>query len=811
MTQPRILIVEGDSASAGSMARLLRENGYLPLGPAGSCREALETAENVHPDLAVLNASLPGVCDGVDTAELLREGHDIPVILLAAGSDADTMARARKAAPHSFLPKPPDQAALVLAIETSLARRRAEQALRQSEARGRAVFDAAPSPLFILDARGAVVDANQAACRLFDYPPETLRGAPCATLFACRESASFEQLVGAALSGGTGRSKARIRRGDGAWFAVALTASPLPLWDVPQVLVEARPCLDDSPRPEQPETDLTRSAEGFLVLDAEERLRLINASCARMLAMKTLPEPGTPLAAVLPGELVTSLARDSVRVIAWNEPVKKEMTVAIDGADRTLLVSLFPMGHDEASRLAGALIMDITDRKKLECQLTHMAFHDPLTGLPNRSLCLDRLRQAIERSKRRDNYQYAVIFLDLDRFKVVNDSLGHHVGDRLLENVARRLRDCVRGLDTVARLGGDEFVILLEETGSHREIVRIVKRIRAAMAEDFSLCGHDIHVTASMGILISPALYDKPEELLRSANIALHRAKDEGRNRFKVFNTRMLEDAIRLMNLEHDLRQALLRGEFYLDYQPILALRDRRMTGFEALVRWRRPGRGVVSPMDFIPVAEDTGLIVPLGRWVLEEACRTMAAWQREFPETQGMSMSVNLSAKQLNQSSLVEDVERILRATGLDPRALKLEITETVIMDNPEVSILRLKRLKALGVRLSVDDFGTGYSSLSYLQRFPIDTVKVDRAFVSDIASEENRKIVGAVVTLAHSLGLDVVAEGVELEAQSEVLNGFLCEAGQGFLFSRPVDRESVERMLREGGGGAGCGQLPK
>jgi diguanylate cyclase (GGDEF)-like protein/PAS domain S-box-containing protein len=804
MAQPRILIVDRDRSAADALARFLGEHGYEAVGPAASCREALESVEALRPDVAVLEMLLNGACDGLDAAELLREGHGIPVILLASMGEAGMLARLKKATPCCCLPLPLDSQALLVAIESTLARKRAEEALRHSEARARAIFAASPTPLCLVDAHNLVVDLNLAATRLLGHCAETFRGQPIQDLFALRDAATLLSLVDAAGNGETGHARIHGLRPEGGTFPVAVTATPLA---VPggegQALLEVRPCQTPGVRPEHPDTDLSLSAEGFCIIDAEDRLRQLNAAGARMFGLEAVPEPGVALEAALPKELAASLARDASRVIAWNEPVKKETTVAIGGRDKTLLVSLFPMGLDESRRLAGGIVTDITDRKQLESQLAHMAFHDPLTGLPNRSLCLDRIRQALERSKRRDNYQYAVIFLDLDRFKIVNDSLGHHMGDRLLEFVARRLRECVRSLDTVSRLGGDEFVVVLEETGSYREVVRIVKRIRDAMSEVFPLSGHDVHVSASMGIVVSPAIYEKPEELLRNANIALHRAKDEGRNRFKVFNTRMLEDAIRLMDLESDLRQALKRGEFFLDYQPILALRDRRVTGFEALVRWRRPGKGIAPPGDFIPVTEDTGLIVPLGRWVLTEACRTMASWQERFPETRAMSMSVNLSAKQLSQASLVEDVERILRETGMDPRALKLEITESVIMDNPEVSILRLKRLKALGVRLSVDDFGTGYSSLSYLQRFPIDTLKVDRAFVSDIETSENRKIVGAVVALAHSLGLDVVAEGVELETQSDVLNGFSCEAGQGFLFSRPVCKEDVERMFGKGEGG--------
>ncbi|EFL49514.1 response regulator receiver modulated diguanylate cyclase/phosphodiesterase with PAS/PAC sensor(s) [Solidesulfovibrio fructosivorans JJ]] len=801
MAPPRILIGEQDRVAAACLAALLDKNGYVPLGPTASCRETLEKADDDRPDLAVLRLDLEGACDGADAAALLREGHGIPVILLARNGDACPLDPARRAQVNFLLPHPPDDQTLLAAVETSLARQRLEKALAAGQAQSRAVFAAATTAQFLLDARGLVREANPAGEKLFDRAPGTLPGVAFATLFAPEDRPRLDRLLPAALGGETARARVRGRLPGGGTIPLAVTCVPLPAGEGPRFLLEASPTRAPGARPDQPDLELERCPEGFFVLDAEDRLLAANAAAWGIFGLCAPPPHGALVTKTLPEELATALSRDAGRVIAWNEPVRKEVTVSIDGADKTLLLALFPMGHDEGSRLAGGLVTDITDRKRLESQLAHMAFHDPLTGLPNRSLCLDRIRQAIERSKRRDNYQYAVIFLDLDRFKVINDSLGHHMGDRLLEGVSKRLRECVRGLDTVSRLGGDEFVVLLEETGSYREIVRIVKRIRSAVGEVFQFCDHDIHVTCSMGIVISPCLYDKPEELLRNANIALHRAKGEGRNRFKVFNTRMLEDAIRLMDLESALRLALDRGEFFLDYQPILSLSDRSLQGFEALVRWRRPGKGVASPKDFIPVAEDTGLIVPLGLWVLEEACRTMVRWQTDFPQVLAMSMSVNLSAKQLTQPTLVEDVERILRATGLDPHALKLEITETVIMDNPEVSILRLKRLKALGVRLSVDDFGTGYSSLSYLQRFPIDTLKVDRTFVSEIEANENRKIVGAVVALAHSLGLDVVAEGVELEAQSAVLTDFACEAGQGFLFSRPIAREDVERMLDSGG----------
>ncbi len=441
---------------------------------------------------------------------------------------------------------------------------------------------------------------------------------------------------------------------------------------------------------------------------------------------------------------------------------------------------------------------DMTDRKLLEMRLQHEAFHDPLTKLPNRSLCLDRITQALERSKRRDNYHYAVIFMDLDRFKIINDSLGHCVGDQLLAHVARRLQESVRSLDTVARLGGDEFVILLEEISSVREAIRIIKRLRAAVQAPCDLSGHEVHVSASIGIVLSPALYDRPEDLLRNANIAMHRAKELGRNRFKVFHSGMLEDAVRQMIIEKDLRQAMNKGEFSLMYQPILSLCDGKVTGLEALLRWAHPQKGLLEPCEFLDIAEDTGLLVPLGEWVMREACSQMAAWRVAAPEARELTVNVNLSRKQLRHPALVERVAEILKETGLPPNALKLEIPESALMDNPEVAIAMLGRLKALGVQLSVDDFGAGYSSLSYLQRFPVDTLKVDRTFIQRMAhGTGNREVVRAVIALAHGLNLDVVAEGVEKEEQRVILSDLKCENGQGYLFSRPLDTDVAGSLL--------------
>ncbi len=470
-----------------------------------------------------------------------------------------------------------------------------------------------------------------------------------------------------------------------------------------------------------------------------------------------------------------------------------------DGRERWVMMQIRRVLDSKGGYLGlRASCRDFTDRKLLELKLQHEAFHDPLTRLPNRTLCLDRITQALERSKRRDNYHYAVIYLDLDRFKIINDSLGHDVGDQLLVHVARRLQESVRSLDTVARIGGYEFVVLLEEISSLREAIRIVKRLRNAVRTPCMLSGHEVHISASLGIVLSPAIYDRPEDLLRNANIAMHHAKERGRNRYLVFHTKLLEEALRMIHMENDLRLALDRKEFFLQYQPILALQSGRVTGLEALVRWNHPTKGVIPPGEFLPIAEDTGLIIPLGRWILKEACSRMAAWQKETPDAKGLTINVNLSLKQLRHPDMAGMLAAVLLDTGLPPQSLKLEISENVLMDNPEVAIIMLSRLKTLGVQLSIDDFGAGYSSLSYLQRFPIDTLKVDRTFISRMGSGAgNREVVRAVIALAHSLNLDVVAEGVEVEQERSTLEDLECGSGQGYLFSQPVNQDVAGRLF--------------
>ncbi|HUQ34480.1 MAG TPA: EAL domain-containing protein, partial [Pyrinomonadaceae bacterium] len=428
-------------------------------------------------------------------------------------------------------------------------------------------------------------------------------------------------------------------------------------------------------------------------------------------------------------------------------------------------------------------------------------FHDGLTGLPNRALFMDHLKLSVERGKRRDDRLFAVLFLDLDRFKVINDSLGHMVGDQLLVGIARRLEICLRPGDTVARLGGDEFTVLLEDLMSVTEAIEVADRLQKALALPFNLNGHEVFTTVSIGIALSSTGYDRPEEVLRDADTAMYRAKMLGKARHEVFDKTMHARAMNLLQMESDLRRAIERKEFVLHYQPIVALETGTIRGFEALIRWQHPERGFVSPGEFIPIAEETGLIIPVGQWVLEEACRQIHEWQEQFPQYPPLQISVNLSGKQFNTPNLIDQVSRVLRETNVEPHSLKLEITESMVMENFETAIEMLNQLRTLGLELSIDDFGTGYSSLSYLHRFPISTLKIDRSFVSRMSdNNENAEIVRTIMMLARSLKMDVVAEGVETTDQLTQLAMLECEYGQGYYFSRPLDVASASTLLANG-----------
>ena len=483
------------------------------------------------------------------------------------------------------------------------------------------------------------------------------------------------------------------------------------------------------------------------------------------------------------------------------------------GEPRWLQPFVYPV-KDEGERVREVtlIIEDVTERKRLEEELAYRANHDPLTGLPNRTLFLERLGAALERAGRREEAdngagKVAVLFTDLDNFKYVNDSLGHRAGDELLIQVARRLRGCSRPRDTVARLGGDEFVVLLEEIGSLADAVAAAEGLARELDAPFDLNGREVFATTSTGIVFGgpgEAGGSEAEGLLSSADTAMYRAKEGGKDRHAAYEVGMRARASERLGLEADLRRALEREEFVLRYQPEVDLRSGRTVGVEALVRWQHPERGLVSPSEFVPLAEETGLIVPIGRWVLGEACHKARVLRGRLPGGVGEAgevpptIFVNLSVRQFRHRGLVEEVAEALREAGLEPEALALEITESAVMGDAPEAVVTLRGLKALGVGLAVDDFGTGYSSMNYLKRFPVDHLKVDRSFVSGLGrSREDEAIVSGVVGLAHALGLGVIAEGVETESQLARLQEMGCETAQGYHFAEPLSGEALLEWL--------------
>jgi diguanylate cyclase (GGDEF)-like protein/PAS domain S-box-containing protein len=542
------------------------------------------------------------------------------------------------------------------------------------------------------------------------------------------------------------------------------------------------------------------SADVSMIVTADGTITYESPAVERVLGYRPRDRVGTPAFGIIEAAdegRVAQLLADVVRTPGGQTATEIRMRHA-DGTWRHIELVLKNLVDDPA--VAGVVVnyRDVTERRALEDELRHQAFHDSLTGLANRALFNDRLEHAMSR-KRRFGHPLAVLFVDLDDFKTVNDSLGHTEGDQLLVSVADRLRSVLRSGDTIARMGGDEFAVLIEDAVDSDAPMDVASRILGALEAPFQHRGTDLFVRASVGLSVWDATDEKAEELIRNADMSMYTAKANGKNRIEVFEPHMHEAALARLALKGDLEHALERNEFFLQYQPIVRLADGAVTGVEALLRWRHPRRGLVMPMDFIPVAEETGLIVPLGYWVIEQACLQARAWDG-VPQTRDLSVSVNVSGRQVQEPEFVDELSKTLAATHVPAGRITLEFTESVLMRDTQKTFETLAALKRLGVRLAIDDFGTGYSSLSYLRRFPIDELKIDRSFITGMASgPEQLAVVRSIVELGESLHLETVAEGIEEVAQLAKLRSVDASHGQGFLFVRPLNAGDVATAIAE------------
>lgn len=710
----------------------------------------------------------------------------------------------------------------VVSIRDISDRNHVEIALRESEERFRAIFEQAAIGITVITLSGQFLRVNPGFCKIVGYSENQLQQMKFQEVFSEEDwqaalAAINEMLMGKILTASLERQLV-IQDQQPRWVNLTLSVQKS-IEGFPESLIVAVEDISD------------RKQTEIALRESEERFR---ASFEKQKAVKIIvdPETGAIVNANLAAVQFYGYSQAELKAknisdlnVLSPEQIQIEMDQAkleernyflfchrlASGELRDVEVYSSPF-EVQGKKLLISIIHDITDRKRAEEKLRYIAYHDSLTGLPNRAFFMESLEQALQQCRTSEESLFAILLIDLDRFKIVNDSLGHFLGDQMLLEISSRLKNCVSNSCLVARLGGDEFAILMAKVEEIKTVIQVAEYIQTQLNLPFQLRDQEVYTTASIGIALScdrsnsthenytkSYLYHRAEDWLRDADIALYQAKNQGKDRYEIFDKRIHINSLIQLQLETDLRRALKHDELRLYYQPIVALETDKVVGFEALVRWQHPERGLIPPNQFIAVAEETGLIVPIGNWVLREACQQMQAWQSQGIIDDSLKVNVNVSGKQFAQKDIVSQLQKILKETGWPGNRLHIEVTESAIVEELELVIAQLKEIQAMGVQVCIDDFGTGYSSLGRLQTFPIDILKIDRSFIRQMGErEENRHFVKAIVSFAHSLGLSAVAEGIETLDQQEDLKLFGCEYGQGYLFSKPIDSESIPEFTQ-------------
>jgi len=809
-----VLLIEADANEARRITAALARKGGKPyeIEPATRLSEALELLAKTDFSIVLLDLNLP---DGHGLAvfeQVSQAAPDALIIILSSEEDEETAQQAVQKGADDYLVKDQvDAHWLPRTLNYLIERKTTRQALTLSEARFRAMSDASPLGIFVSDIHGECVYTNDAYHTLSGLNLEQTLGTNWSTAIHPddRERVIVEWQA-AALGQAVFKSEARFLRTDGSIVWAQLNAAAMVDGVHPRGYVQIvediteRKSTEDALFEEKERAQVTLNSIGDAVLttNLSGNVTYLNQVAEMMTGWSCENAIGRSLSEVF------RIVDGATRKLAPNPAqlaIRENRTVGLaansillrrDGFESAIEDSAAPI-HNRDGKVVGAVIVfhDVSESRTMALKMAHQAQHDFLTGLPNRVLLTERLSRAIGQA-RRHSKRVALMYIDLDYFKHINDSLGHAVGDLLLQMVAERLMLCIRDTDTVCRQGGDEFVILLTEIEQAPDAAPVAEKILAAFAEPCLICGNELHVTLSIGISIYPDDGQDADEVMKNADTAMYHAKANGRNNYQFFTPEMNVRAVRRLFIEGNLRRALKQGEFMLYYQPKIDLETGLMIGSEALIRWQDPEHGLVYPNQFVPIAEESGLIVPIGSWVLREACRQVCAWQDSG--LLAVPVSVNISAVEFRHKNFLEGVEKILKETGMLPSYLELELTESILMHDAESSESVLESLKAMGMQLAIDDFGTGYSSLSYLKRFPINTLKIDQSFVQDIDNNaDDASIVSAMVSMGRSLKQRVIAEGVETESQLAFLRKLRCDQGQGFLFGHPLPADEFERLL--------------